>query len=199
MNWEPSHTKHGFSLVEVILSVALFSLVLGTFAGVYVYGREASVLAGKRNQATLLAQEGLEVVRNLRDEYFSNLVAGTYGLALVSGEWQLSGSSDSTNIFTRTITIADVDTKRRDVTSTVTWQQNAQRPGSVTLSTRLTNWRGDPFPPASCNPYAIEQGYSAGTCRQNSNQCKKYGETYLPTGDEFCTDGPSADTCCALP
>lgn len=130
----------GFSLLEVLLSSAVFALVVTAMVGVLIYSSESSNLAGKRFQATNLAEEGLEALRNIRDEAFSNLTAGTSGLAQGT-TWSLSGSSDTVGIFTRAETITAVSSQRKSVTSNLSWTQNAQRTGSVSLETRFTNWR----------------------------------------------------------
>jgi len=49
--------------------------------------------------------------------------------------WTLSGTSDTTGIYTRTVTISNVDTWRKNVTVTVTWGSH-----SVSAHGRLTNW-----------------------------------------------------------
>ena len=133
--------ERGFSMVEVILSVALFAMMVTGFAGIYLYGQEATVLSGNRVRAALLAEEGLEAVRNIRDADFSNLSDGTHGLVISGSTWGLSGSSDTTEIFTREITIASVGSDRKNVTVNVTWQQNPQRSGIVSLPTYMTNWQ----------------------------------------------------------
>lgn len=193
----------GFSLVEVILSSAVFVLLVTALVGAYLYGQEATALAGNRARANMLAEEGLEAVRNIRDANFANLTDGTYGLTTTGNQWNLSGSSDVTDIFTRQIVISTVDTKRKSVTANVTWQQNPSRTGSITSVTRLSNWQASAAAPASCNDYAVQQGYSAGTCRQNTQQCSNNSETYLSGGDAQCATSfpgdPSHDTCCALP
>ena len=132
--------RHGFSLVEVILAGAVFALLVTALVGAWLYGQEATALAGNRARAVLLAEEGLEVARNIRDPAFANLADGTYGLTTTSNQWNLSGSSDVTDIFTRQVTISSIDTKRKSTTTTVTWQQNPQRTGSVSVASRLTNW-----------------------------------------------------------
>ncbi len=132
--------RRGFSSVEILLSVALFSIIVFSFMVAYLYGEESTSLAGNRARAVLLAQEGLEAVRNMRDSDFNSLIDGSYGLAVATGTWIFSGSSDTTGIFTRTITIGSLDVNRKHVTSTVTWQQNAQRTGSVSMATRLMYW-----------------------------------------------------------
>lgn len=192
-----SHFSQGFSLVEVLLAVSVFGLIVTALSGGLIYGQQSTALAGARSRAAILADEGLEVARNIRDENYSNLVDGTYGLAISANQWVFSGTSDVTDIFTRAITISAVDANRKLVASTVTWQQNPQRTGSIILTTYLTNWKVS-VSVTTCNDYAISQGYSAGTCRQNTQQCTNNGETYLSGGDAFCTGGPSTDTCCAL-
>lgn len=131
----------GFSLVEVLLAVSVFSLIVTGLAGSVIYGQQSTALAGQRVRANFLAEEGLEATRNTRDENYTNLSNGTYGLVISSNQWVFSGSQDTTDIFTRQITITDAGTNRKQVTSTVTWQQNPQRTGSVSLVTYLTNWK----------------------------------------------------------
>lgn len=194
--------KQGFSLVEVLLSVAVFALIVTALVGGLIYGQQSTVLAGMRSRAAILADEGLEAARNIRDENYSNLVNGTYGLAISSNQWTFSGSQDTTDIFSRQIVISTVDTKRKSITANITWQQNAQRNGLVSAVTYVTNWRTGSAPPATCNDYAVQQGYSSGTCRQNTQQCTNNGEIYLSGGDASCVTNfpgdPSHDTCCAL-
>lgn len=56
-----------------------------------------------------------------------------------------------------------------------------------------------PPPPASCSSECVNAGYGGGTCRKNAQDCNKSGETYLPSGNPYCTGGPNADTCCCQP
>lgn len=137
--WSPTK-QEGFSLVEIILSSAIFVMLVTAFVGAYLYGEQATMLAGNRLRATLLAEEAIEAVRNIRDPAFSNLTDGTFGLSTTGNQWSLSGASDVSGLFTRQVTVATIDSKRKLVTSNVTWQQNPQRTGSVTLVSRLTNW-----------------------------------------------------------
>ncbi len=191
----------GFSLVEIILASSLFALLILGLSGAFLYGQENTALSGKRARAVFLAEEGLEVARNIRDEDFANLADGTYGLAISGNQWAFSGSSDATDIFTRQVVVGSVDADRKQVTSTVTWQQNPQRTGSVSLVTYLANWQASAGgPPAStCAEFCQSASYSSGVCRQNTKQCEKNDEIYESAGDLFCTAGQSADTCCCLP
>lgn len=141
--------QKGYSLVEVLLALAAFLFVVTALTGLYIYGRQNSGLAGNRERATLLADEALEAIRNIRDASFTNLTNGTYGLQLSGNAWSLcstcttSGTnSDITDsIYTRQVTISPVDANTKQIAVTVSWQQNLQRPGTVSLNSQLTNWR----------------------------------------------------------
>ncbi len=133
--------KKGFSLVEALLASAVFALLAMAVVGSYLYGQESTALSGNRAKAVYLAEEGLEAVRNIRDADFANLSDGTFGLSSSADHWSFSGSSDANDIFTRNVTISTVDQNRKIVNSTVTWQQNGQRNGRVSLVTYLTYWQ----------------------------------------------------------
>lgn len=130
-----ARSEQGFSVVEVLLAATVFAFLVTAVVGAMVYGRASNADAGDHNRAMLLAEEGLEAVRNIRDASFSNLTNNTFGLAQSGGVWTLSGSSDTTGIFTRTIVISAVDTDRKDVTVTVSWGSQ-----QVSVTGRLTNW-----------------------------------------------------------
>lgn len=132
--------EKGFSLVEVILAGSIFILITTTLIGSIIYGQESTVLSGKRVQAVFLAEEGLEVIRNIRDDNFANLIDGTYGLQIIGGQWNIAGASEVIGIFTRQLTISTIDINTKKITVTVTWQQNLQRQGSVSVDTYLTYW-----------------------------------------------------------
>lgn len=131
----------GFSLIEALLASALFGLIATGAVGALLYSQESVAISGDRARALMLAHEGLEAARNIRDSGFENLVMGTWGLSLASNEWSFVASPDVTDIFTRTVTIASVDSSTRSISSTLAWQSNLQRPGSITLVTQLSNWR----------------------------------------------------------
>jgi len=133
--------RQGFSLVEIILTVALFSMFAVGFSGIIIYGEEGVRISGNQDRALFLAYEGVEAVRSIRDEDFANLTNGTHGLAEISDVWNFSGSSDLSDIYTRDITISNYDTNIKEIVSRVTWQQNLQRTGETSVRTLLSFWQ----------------------------------------------------------
>lgn len=158
-------TTLAFSQVEILLAIALYGLLVTGVLGVLAVAQRNTSVTGERTRAVALAEEGLEVVANLRNASFSNLANGTYGLALSGNQWTLSGSSDTSGIFTRQITISTVDANRKQVTSTVTWQQDPQRTGTVSLVSYLSNWRrgsATPSPTPTSTPGGGTMGNNLG-------------------------------------
>lgn len=134
----------GLSLVEVVLSSAIFLLVVMGLSGVLIYGQETTAVGGALTRGTLLADEGLSALRNLRDSDWANLsyTSGS-GLSTAGNQWSFSGSSDTTGPFTREVQIESLDASvnRSLVTSNISWQQTASRVGLTSLVTHFTNWR----------------------------------------------------------
>lgn len=208
--------NNGFSIVEVMLAVALFMIFATGMVGAVLYGLDNNRLSGEQLIANQYAAEGLEAARSIKNQAYTNLVNSTgTGIAQVGNVWTFSGTNNIYDKYTRVITVVDVerdangnivasggalDPNSKKIVSTVSWNFTSARANSVVLTTYLTNWKAVvPTPtPSTCNEYAVSQGYSTGTCRQNKVQCTSNGETYLTAGDMYCTDGPSADTCCAL-
>lgn len=135
------NSEKGISLISVLLATALLAVFVSAFVGSWFFGQESIRLAGQRERATFLAEEALEAVRNIRDDDFANLTNGIHGLNATTGEWQFSGTADTTDIFRREVVITEVDASRKDLITNITWQQNPQRSGLVTLTSRLTNWQ----------------------------------------------------------
>lgn len=211
-----------FSLIEVLLSISIFSLVVASLIAGSIFGQQSTAISGSRSRAVILANEGIEAVRNIRNSGFSNIPTGTYGLSTLGNQWSFSGSSDTTDIFTRTIAISSIDANHKQVASTVNWSQSEQRNGVIVLTTRLTNWQNIVAPTSTptptttltptptpttgptCASYCISLGgFTTGTCRQNSQQCTNNSETYESGGDSACVNNfpgdASHDTCCCHP
>lgn len=135
--------QRGFSLVEILLASGLFAMLVLIFAGVLVFGQESTIRAGQRGRAIFLANEGLEAARSIRDQNFNNLTIGNFGLQS-NGQWSLVSNSDTNDIFTRTLNIANVDDHTKQITSQVQWTQSGGSVVSVALTTLLTDWQTTP-------------------------------------------------------
>lgn len=126
-----------------MLAVTVFGLLVTGVIGAIIYGRSSLADAGDHQRAALIAEEGLEAARNIGNSAYSNLVDGTYGITQSGGQWIFSGSSDTTDIYTRRVTIATAGTNRKTITSTATWPQPNGGTDSVTVTSRLVNWEAN--------------------------------------------------------
>ena len=135
-----SDIKPGFSLVEVLLSVALLAILSSALIGAYVQTQQSAMVTGNRSHALMMAEEGLEASRSIRDSGFNNLAIGSHGLAIQSNTWSFQGTSDTSGLFQRQVTVSRIDSSTVQATATVTWPQTLQRSGQVSLVTYFTNW-----------------------------------------------------------
>lgn len=135
--------KNGFALLEILLAVSMFAVVALLFLSTLILGQEGSLISGERERAILIASEGIEAVRNIRDSSFGAVpAAGVYGVYSSSTlGWYLASTPDTTGPYLRTVTITDISSTVKDVEVRVDWQHTFGRTGTVVLTTRLTDWR----------------------------------------------------------
>lgn len=76
-------SQQGQSLVEVLVSLVTISLIIGAITAATITALNNSVYSKNLNLATQYAQQGMEIVRNLRDRQASsfNQLNGFYCLA----------------------------------------------------------------------------------------------------------------------
>lgn len=185
-------SNKGFSLIELIIVSSVFTLLATSFVSVYLFSNKVNRVSGDKARAVFLAEEGLEAVRNIRDENFSNLADGTYGLVISGGQWIFSGVNDVTDIFTRSLTISTINTDTKEITSTVVWGAK-----NYSLKTRLSNWTKEVVTTFnSCAEFCQAQSYSDGICRKNKGQCNANGEIFEAQGNQYCSTDPQQNTCC---
>jgi len=132
--------QKGFTLVELLLAITVFALLTGGLIGAVVYGRAATANAGDHARAVFIAQEGVAAARNIGDAAYANLTLGAHGLVQSGGIWTFSGTSDTSGMYTRVVTIASGGTNRLTIASTVTWTEPGGATGSVTETGEMTNW-----------------------------------------------------------
>ena len=148
----------GFSLVELILAVALFGLFATAFIGLLVVSYDSDVQAAQRDRATLYAQEGMDAVFSIRRQGWNLLNNGTYGLTDTNGYYEFFGSSNVLeDLYTREITITDAcrdgggeltdcpgvgaDLKVKKVTATVSYTGLTGFAHEIVFSTYLSTWQ----------------------------------------------------------
>lgn len=130
----------GFSLVEIILASGVLAALSLIFLGILTYGQQSTIRAAQRDKAIFLAQEGLEAARSIRDQNFASLTVGDFGLG-VTNQWGLVGQSDVTDIFTRTISVVEINSQTKKVISKVVWKQSGSNLINVSFATLFTDWR----------------------------------------------------------
>jgi type II secretory pathway pseudopilin PulG len=154
----------GFLLVELVIATAIFMI----YAGGLAVSAIGSHLTRLENAQALVAREyfteGWEAIRTIRNENWSALANGDHGLAIVSNHWTFADTEDEFGIFTRTVSISDVqrdslgsivqsggetDADSKSIKITVSWQDDASQPRSISAETLLTNYSSpSAWPPA---------------------------------------------------
>jgi prepilin-type N-terminal cleavage/methylation domain-containing protein len=149
--------QRGFSLIELLLAGALFSVSAWGMAEVLVSALAADRLSEETAIASLYAEEGIEAVRSIRAGSFDALAeTASSGVAVSGGSWGFAGSEDTYGKYRRIITVAEVrrdgagnivesggdaDPDMRKVTATVIWNVTPSREDSVAIETYLTRFR----------------------------------------------------------
>lgn len=157
------NNQKGFTLVESMIAVGL--LVTGVVGVLTLVSRSIgfSGLAFNRLTAANLAQEGIEVVRNIRDTNWINGLAWDNGLA--DGDYQLDYSSKpplaaydpaqtlslddngyfnyaigKATVYQRKITIKHMGADQIQVKATVSWIGRGGGNFETIVEDRLFNW-----------------------------------------------------------
>lgn len=139
----------GQSLVEAMIALGVAVIVIVALINLSLAALHSSTVAQNQLTAKNLANQGLEIVRSLRDQDWGNLPATStdpYYLnsdktALVASPVEKIDKEATADFFTRKIFIADIgDDQKKQVTCGVEWEDSAGQQ-QVSVSTYLTNWR----------------------------------------------------------
>lgn len=155
------HTKsHGFGLVEVLVGVAIISMSLVALFSVYTSYLRVEFGNIRIVKASFLIDEGLEVVRLLRDTSWTSNVGNvtngtTYYLNWTGAAWQLTTTPSTIDtIYTRKVVFSPayrdassklvssgtLDVNTKGYTVTVIWpKQNSTATTSKQVSSYITN------------------------------------------------------------
>lgn len=132
--------QNGQSLLEIVFAIAIFTIGVVTVGYLIIDARVSMQNAADLTEARLLATEGIEAVRSIREGGFNLIPTGTHSLVMNEGRWSFASSTDSYGKFTRVIMVEEIDADNKNVTSSVTWSLPSGREKSVDYKTRLTNW-----------------------------------------------------------
>ena len=156
--------KRGFTLIETLIALVLITVAMGP---VLILATSSINVASRIEHnliAANLAQEGLEVIRNIRDTnwlndrpFDNNLPLGTWRVEwdTVNGELLNEGSNPvlkknnglynysfgADTVFKRTIAITKPNAQELIVVSTVTWLERGNINRSVSAESHLFDWR----------------------------------------------------------
>lgn len=137
----------GFTLVETLVAISIFSLSILGLLTVLSQGIADTGYAKKKMMAAYLAQEGIEYMRNKRDTYV------LYDLAGTQNGWNtfksvpldsITPPAPADSSFTRTIQrntvpVLNPGSDEVKITATVSWAQGSGN-YSITFSENLFNW-----------------------------------------------------------
>jgi len=137
--------QHGFSLVEVIISITLITMVILAFNQLAIFSFRNWENAENRTVAYNLIQSRIEELHNLRDGnisnadpaviWYSNIVSATTSTPVGGKTYTIT-----TAISPLTVSFTSNDSKRK-VVVTVTWTERSG-PKSLSSTTYLTDWKG---------------------------------------------------------
>ena len=153
------NTMQGMGIVEVVVAVSIVSVVLIFFSNTFVQFINSGKQVSEKTQALYLTEEGLELMRFVRDNNWadiSTLTSGTsYALVLSSTPIGITTSPEVSGIFKRTFVVSNVyrnaitddivasttvgavaDTQAKYVTMNVQWGTPTS---TISLTTILTH------------------------------------------------------------
>ena len=140
--------NRGFSLLELVLAIAIFSLSSFAIATILIDSNVNTKFNKERINALFYAKESLDAVMSIRnsststESYWFTLPDGSYGLSNDAGVWSLDLSPDIIDgKYERTISlVSGTPTSTKEVSISIAWDLTPDRPVNVSLNTILTEW-----------------------------------------------------------
>ncbi len=156
------NSSRGFTLIEALVALVILTMALGP--ALVLSSNISSTASVIQNNliAANLSQEGVEVIRALRDANWYNGLSFNNGLAngIYRIEWNSNTliplganpflkinaglynySSGIDTSFKRTITITQINSEELRIISDVTWTERGNRARDVKAESHLFNWK----------------------------------------------------------
>jgi len=150
----------GNSLIEVIIALAIFSLLSSSLVSLILGNLSILSNSGNATKGEFLAQEGIEAMRSIKNRAWNELNINSSAIQINNNEWNLAGEGTSEQIdnFSRTVYLRDVfrdsnnniiastsplassDRSTKEVRSKASWISSRNNNISVELITYLSNW-----------------------------------------------------------
>ena len=135
----PSKKGAGFTILELIMAIFVMTVgVLGAYAVVQqiiVY----TLVSSSRLTAAYLAQEGIEIVRNIRDTNWLTVPPVVWNEGVSSSQEIVGFLDGTTSKFNRNITITPDGSDKLKVSVLIEWTEKGKN-YTVTVEEDLYNW-----------------------------------------------------------
>lgn len=151
-------TKKASILIEIIVAIGLFMIVVPGVLYLASNSYIANLQSEENLQALAFAREGIEASASIRDYSWDNLVDGQHGLTGANGYWEFYGTEDTRDKFTRTIQISTIDSEKKNIDLTISWDTFAGLNNSITLNTELSKWQTYSTEPPTCEEHPCAEG-----------------------------------------
>ena len=152
---QTSRVHHGYSLVEILVSIGVFSIILFAAISVFSVAQETSRIGHAKTKATQYQRDYIEKIKNIRRDDWEALATDRYEIIENAGDLVLQTTLDGEQIdeYRRYLDIDDayrdaagvlvdtpgtLDPSTKKITVTVSWE--GFRPGQIVESLYLTRY-----------------------------------------------------------
>ena len=157
-------SRNGFTLVEALVTLVVLTTALGPSLILTTNINNTAAIVKNNLIAANLAQEGVEVIRGIRDSNWFAVPPRPFDTGLANGTYRVEWNSDAVialganppikednglynystgnnTIFRRTISILKVNAGELRIISEVTWEERGARARSAMAESHLFNWK----------------------------------------------------------
>ncbi len=122
-----SFYRRAFTLVETLVAISIFTMSILGMISILASGVSDISYAKQKIVASYLAQEGIECVRNIRDNYilYTDTIPAQNWSNFVTLSIDDSSCPNHDSTFTRTITKTKISDDEVTITSKVNWVQGS--------------------------------------------------------------------------